>query len=1310
MLRRKYISERLPVEFCYVLKGLASLRDSLVVTSFGVDCSRFFCSDIIFIYMKANLCTAEILKSLFPKHPVARSSQGQGTPLEPFSIGIERTSQSIFIPLWEIVKGFQTNKGKRTLALEKIIWLFAAAWSGVGKEEHKLSRQVLRMLDELVQFYATLDGSEQELGNNMATVEKLATETRCIGTPCIRKASAFELEKVKMEASHKKKGKRPNLLADTVFSWSLDDVLNERLFKNKVEKIPESFNSVEHYFGCYLYPLLEETRAQVHSSMETIHRAPYAKVVSFENAKPYGRKLYNIKVDYWRNRSNDRGKDPYKTLPGDLFVLANAKPQTVSDLQRVGRSWAFGSVTKVSENDDTASLYFKVKASKELEVLKSTTPLVMVFLVNLIPNGRIWKALHMSKNLKIIKEVLCPDSVAQKSLCSEKNNDIVNMGLVQRLSSGLNESQTGTVLACLEMLHSHDKSAVELIWGPPGTGKTKTIVTLLLSLLQMNCRTLVCAPTNFAITEIASRLVKMVTEVESNALYCSLGKVLLFGNKERLKVGSDVEEVYLDYRLKRLVECLGPQTGWRHCFTSMIECLEDGVSHYHTFLKKGITIEKEPETTGQMKVKESRIVTKVGEDKCKTFLEFIRDRFVSAASPLRYCISIFCTHMVKNHISVDIFQNMGSLVNLVDSLESLLFQCNVAPEALEDIFSHSEVEDISETCVDNSFLLYTNRRECLKVLHKLFDSLRKLDLPDFMKQESLMAYCFQSASLIFCTASSSYKLHKLAMEPLSVVVVDEAAQLKECESTIPLQLPGVRHAVLVGDECQLPAIVKSIVSDEAGFARSLFERLSVVGHSKHLLNMQYRMHPSISSFPNSSFYNNMILDAPYIKRRGQEKYYLKGSMFGPYSCINVIGGREQQDEDGRSRKNMVEVAVVSQILRNLYKEWIDSKQNLSIGVVSPYAAQVVAIEDPEYLSLHESNTEAELTKYFMGSCHGTTVIWIRRSRTELLVGVDSLMSQTYTAINPNHKRQNYELLLSFKEVKFIEIVPNVYATLCGDAIRCQKMKDYVNEQMKEHNKKSQMSFTVAQVGRAAIEYFHESPLDPAKDHISLVHLCSWIPDKQAHDVRLVGDGLDRAIKVNDNVFGSGSGSFPGLSQLIMPEAARDMDALIKELMEASENDPYTGGVIRVYSIKCGESKLKFEGSVLNELYHHKTEYENKFYDGKTMIFIIQNTDERILSPLDLELHLHSFDTGVRRKSILWLCSPTGFLVYLVKLSSPDCCKNWFGSCNVFGNHIRQQTYTNEDSEICDYYLAYASREVFDRAVRMTSFKDLVKED
>jgi senataxin len=48
-------------------------------------------------------------------------------------------------------------------------------------------------------------------------------------------------------------------------------------------------------------------------------------------------------------------------------------------------------------------------------------------------------------------------------------------------------------------------------------------------------------------------------------------------------------------------------------------------------------------------------------------------------------------------------------------------------------------------------------------------------------------------------------------KPFDLLVVDEAAQLKECETLIPLQIPGIRLAVLIGDEYQLPALVKSKV-------------------------------------------------------------------------------------------------------------------------------------------------------------------------------------------------------------------------------------------------------------------------------------------------------------------------------------------------------------------------------------------------------------------------------------------------------------------------------------------------------------------
>ena len=142
--------------------------------------------------------------------------------------------------------------------------------------------------------------------------------------------------------------------------------------------------------------------------------------------------------------------------------------------------------------------------------------------------------------------------------------------LVKNKHFKLNESQFEAVLSCFHKIHYEEEPSLGLIWGPPGTGKTKTTSTLLFTLLGRNYRTLTCAPTNVAITEVGSRLVKMVFDDQPDALFCSLGNILLFGNNERLKVGSDIQDIFLDYRIQKITECLGPLTGWRHCFASMI--------------------------------------------------------------------------------------------------------------------------------------------------------------------------------------------------------------------------------------------------------------------------------------------------------------------------------------------------------------------------------------------------------------------------------------------------------------------------------------------------------------------------------------------------------------------------------------------------------------------------------------------------------------------------------------------------------------------------------------------------------------------
>ena len=54
---------------------------------------------------------------------------------------------------------------------------------------------------------------------------------------------------------------------------------------------------------------------------------------------------------------------------------------------------------------------------------------------------------------------------------------------------------------------------------------------------------------------------------------------------------------------------------------------------------------------------------------------------------------------------------------------------------------------------------------------------------------------------------------------------------------------------------------------------------------KHLLNIQYRMNPSISSFPNAQFYERKILDGSNVLSPSYNKDYTC-LLFGSYTLIN----------------------------------------------------------------------------------------------------------------------------------------------------------------------------------------------------------------------------------------------------------------------------------------------------------------------------------------------------------------------------------------------------------------------------------------
>ncbi|KAJ8770587.1 hypothetical protein K2173_018078 [Erythroxylum novogranatense] len=727
---------------------------------------------------------------------------------------------------------------------------------------------------------------------------------------------------------------------DLVFSWSTEEVLNKDLYKNQVKRIPETFLSTADYMRSLIPPLLEETHADLSSSMKSVANAPVREVLRFSKSKNYrdpGDLFYTIQLT---PMDTINGPRIYKPEAGDLIAVSDVRPKSESDLNRPRRPYLVAYIQGL-ESDNPNML--KVLASKPIlvdENMKNrgdesaVTPMgqqrrdthFVVFLTNLTTNIRIWRSLNSELdggNMEIIRRVLQGDSNGGEncSYCSLESNRLAANDQLQSIkgSSGLNLFQREAIISCLCMSQCLHQNCVKLVWGPPGTGKTKTVGLLLFLLLKLKCRTLTCAPTNIAVLAVTSRLLGLFKESMENGTY-GVGDIVLFGNGERMKIdeNDNLLDVFLDYRVDVLYRCFNLSTGWKPSVESMINLLHDPAPE-QIYCQRSISGEEKT-------------------DERPTFEMFLKQQFKILGERLEFCIVNLSTHLPTSIISLEVVKNMNRALDLLKSLRTSLCSPSFSDESLKQAFYGLETKGINISSVS---LMRTEIRDCLHILQSLP---RVFRVPNIGDKYVFRNFCLQEARLIFCTASSSVKLHAEGMRSVELLVIDEAAQLKECESTIPLQLSGLRHAILVGDERQLPSMVQSKISEGAEFGRSLFERLTLLGHKKHLLNMQYRMHPSISLFPNKEFYAMQIQDAPTVQGNNYHKKFLQGNLYGPYSFINIAHG-EEQFNDGHSCRNMVEAALVSDIVARLYKEFITTRKKMSIGVISPYKAQVHAIEE-----------------------------------------------------------------------------------------------------------------------------------------------------------------------------------------------------------------------------------------------------------------------------------------------------------------------------------------------------------------------------
>ena len=213
-----------------------------------------------------------------------------------------------------------------------------------------------------------------------------------------------------------------------------------------------------------------------------------------------------------------------------------------------------------------------------------------------------------------------------------------------------------------------------------------------------------------------------------------------------------------------------------------------------------------------------------------------------------------------------------------------------------------------------------------------------------------------SVAVVASTAHRASSHPYLRGRSFELALVDEAGQLTE-PLTLGL-LMRARRFVLIGDDRQLPPVVRL-----QGLGRSMFERLKEQAESDApelltLLDTQYRMHPEIMEVSNRLYYSGRLSSGVTFEDRIP-------SVGAPILFLPV-----RSDSAGRS--NPAEARVV----RDLVETFREHGSAESIGVISPFRAQVVLLRR----LLEDTGVVADTVERFQGGERDVIVISFVRSR------------------------------------------------------------------------------------------------------------------------------------------------------------------------------------------------------------------------------------------------------------------------------------------------------------------------------------------
>lgn len=486
---------------------------------------------------------------------------------------------------------------------------------------------------------------------------------------------------------------------------------------------------------------------------------------------------------------------------------------------------------------------------------------------------------------------------------------------------GCNNSQMKAVKNALN-------NRLSIIEGPPGTGKTQTILNILANIVIRQKTVLVASNNNSAIENIVDKMKSYGYDFIIAKLGSRENKNKFINNQsdkyENLKKWEHLELEKIDYKQK------------------LLELQTELVKYYNT---------KEIISREEKELEILQIQNKYLELYLNNHFSYLNSFRISKdikSSLLKQIWTSLNTKSIKGKTKVSFLEKIKyCLIYRVGNLNLYKLSLNEILLVIQKYYYGKYILELEQSLMTHK--TYTSNTNSVKTKkdfedlskhcfeHLLFEKYKKINKTTF-KLEDLNRNWVKFINEYPIILSTTYSAKKsLSSECLyDYLIIDEASQVDIATGTIAMTC--ARNVVVVGDLKQLPNVVsendliefdkllnKYNLSDEYSFKNSFMKSVEdVLCPPKTLLKEHYRCHPKIIEFCNEKFYNNELL---IMTENNGEKDVVE-------LYKTNIGNHQRNNYSERQ----IDI-IFKEIIPNLH---IDDYSQ--IGIIAPYREQVEKIK------------------------------------------------------------------------------------------------------------------------------------------------------------------------------------------------------------------------------------------------------------------------------------------------------------------------------------------------------------------------------